>query len=58
MLIRRCSWHAKYHGYRLWLGVKRWGGWRVGFTDGMCQGCRRRFAAELKQHTAQRKAAK
>lgn len=39
MLIRRCSWHLRYHGRRKWLGIESWRGWWVWFTDGLCVPC-------------------
>jgi hypothetical protein len=44
MLISRCAWHRKYHGYPAITGIASWRGRRVQFTDGMCKAC----AAQLR----------
>lgn len=46
MLICRCAWHQRYRGYPLLSGVASWRGWRVRFTDGICESCLARFRAE------------
>jgi hypothetical protein len=46
MLIRRCAWHVKYHGYPILFGVASWRGFRPRFTDGLCRGCVVRSRAE------------
>ena len=48
MLISRCAWHPRYHGYPLVAGVTSWGGWGVKFTDGICADCAERFRAEFR----------
>jgi hypothetical protein len=46
MLIGRCAWHPRYHGYPLWRGVASWRGLRIQFTDGICPRCLERFRVE------------
>ena len=46
MLISRCAWHPRYHGYPLVEGVASWSGWGVKFTDGICADCAVRFRDE------------
>lgn len=46
MLICRCAWHQRYRGYPLLNGVASWRGWKVRFTDGICEKCLARFRAE------------
>lgn len=46
MLIRRCAWHLKYHGYRILFGIASWRGFRLRFTDGLCRRCVARHRAE------------
>ena len=47
MLIRRCAWHPKFFARQKYLGLKRWRPFlRIEFTDGMCNPCRAKFAAE------------
>jgi hypothetical protein len=46
VLICRCAWHPFYQGYPLLSGVASWRGWRVQFTDGICDKCLARFRAE------------
>jgi hypothetical protein len=46
VLLTRCAWHPRYHGYPLVEGVVSWGGWGVKFTDGICADCAARFRAE------------
>lgn len=50
MLIGRCAWHRLYFGYPLWRGIASWRGWRIRFTDGICDQCLRRFRADFRQH--------
>lgn len=47
MVIRRCAWHRQYHGYGLLFGVMSWRGFKVRFTDGMCQECAARMPRDL-----------
>ena len=54
MLIGRCAWHPRYHGYPRWNGVTSWRGWRVGFTDGVCPGCLDRLLREYRERLALR----
>jgi hypothetical protein len=46
VLLSRCAWHPRYHGYPLVEGVASWSGWGVKFTDGICTDCATRFRAE------------
>jgi hypothetical protein len=46
MLICRCAWHRRYHGYPLVSKVVSWRGWNVRFTDGICASCLERFRTE------------
>ena len=48
MLISRCAWHPRYHGYPLVEGVASWSGWGVKFTDGICADCAVRFRDEYR----------
>ena len=48
MLLSRCAWHPRYHGYPLVEGVASWSGWGVKFTDGICADGARRFRAEYR----------
>jgi hypothetical protein len=47
VLVRRCAWHLRYHGYHFVLGIASWGGPGVRFTDGMCRGCAGRLHRTL-----------
>ena len=47
MVIRRCAWHRQHHGYGLLFGVMSWRGFKVQFTDGMCQECAARMPRDL-----------
>jgi hypothetical protein len=46
MLISRCAWHRRYHGYTKILGVTNWEGLQLSFTDGICQKCAARVRAD------------
>jgi len=46
VLLSRCAWHPRYHGYPLVEGVASWSGWGVKFTDGICADCTARFRDE------------
>jgi len=46
VLLSRCAWHPRYHGYPLVEGVASWSGWGVKFTDGICADCIARFRDE------------
>ena len=46
MLVRRCAWHRRYHGYAMILGIGSWRGRTIGYTDGICRNC----AALEKEH--------
>jgi hypothetical protein len=48
VLISRCAWHPRYHGYPLVEGVASWSGWGVKFTDGICVDCAARFRDEYR----------
>ena len=50
MLICRCAWHRGYRGYPLLNGVASWRGWRIRFTDGICEKCLTRFRAEYRHY--------
>jgi hypothetical protein len=45
VLISRCAWHPRTYGHSKLLGVSRWLGWRVEFTDGICPRCATRLQA-------------
>jgi hypothetical protein len=45
VLISRCAWHSRNHGYGKVLGVASWRGLRIDFTDGICHKCAARVAA-------------
>jgi hypothetical protein len=55
MMIRRCAWHPRYHGYPLWTGVASWRGLDVRFTDGICPRCLARFRTEHRSFLARRR---
>jgi hypothetical protein len=46
MLISRCAWHRRYHGYTKLLGISSWKGLQVSFTDGICHKCAARVRAD------------
>jgi hypothetical protein len=46
MLISRCAWHRRYHGYTKLIGVSSWKGLHPRFTDGICQKCAARVRAD------------
>lgn len=46
MLLRRCAWHRRYHGHVKFLGVAKWRGLGLSFSDGMCTDCSARARAE------------
>src|ERR1043166_2625318 len=46
MLISRCAWHRRYHGYTKILGISSWQGLQPSFTDGICQKCAARVRAD------------
>src|SRR5690348_14529207 len=46
VLISRCAWHRRYHGYTKVLGISEWRGMHVNFTDGICQKCAARVRAD------------
>jgi len=48
VLLSRCAWHPRYHGYPLVGGITSWSGWGVKFTDGICANCAERFRAEYR----------
>ncbi|HXH81463.1 MAG TPA: hypothetical protein VNN07_00890 [Candidatus Tectomicrobia bacterium] len=50
MLISRCAWHQRYHGYPLLRGLVSWRGWSVRFTDGICGRCLARFRLEHRRY--------
>jgi hypothetical protein len=50
MMIRRCAWHLRYHGYPFWHGVASWRGLAVRFTDGICVRCLERFRDEHRSY--------
>jgi hypothetical protein len=45
VLVSRCAWHPRTYGHGKLLGVSRWSGWRVEFTDGICPRCATRLQA-------------
>lgn len=46
MLVRRCAWHRRFHGYPSVFGVASWQGRSITFTDGVCRSCARRVRRE------------
>src|SRR3989442_3086619 len=46
VLISRCAWHRRYHGYTKLLGISAWQGLNVSFTDGICHKCAARVRAD------------
>jgi hypothetical protein len=46
MLISRCAWHRRYHGYTKILGISSWDGLHLSFTDGICHKCAARVRAD------------
>jgi hypothetical protein len=48
VLIARCAWHRRYYGFGRLLGVSRWRGLRIGFTDGICRKCAARVRSDLR----------
>jgi hypothetical protein len=46
VLISRCAWHRRYHGYTKLLGISSWWGLHVSFTDGICHKCAARVRAD------------
>ena len=46
MLLIRCAWHPRYHGYPRLLGVASWRGLSVHFTDAICPTCATRVTPE------------
>jgi hypothetical protein len=46
VLISRCAWHRRYHGYTKVLGISSWEGLQLSFTDGICQKCAARVRAD------------
>ena len=46
MLISRCAWHRRYHGYTKILGISSWRGLQPSFTDGICPKCAARVRAD------------
>jgi len=46
VLISRCAWHRRYHGYTKILGISSWQGLNVSFTDGICSKCAARVRAD------------
>jgi hypothetical protein len=46
VLISRCAWHRRYHGYTKVLGISSWQGLNVSFTDGICSKCAARVRAD------------
>jgi hypothetical protein len=39
VLLLRCAWHSRYHGYPRLLGIASWRGFGLQFTDGICPSC-------------------
>src|SRR5262249_18724432 len=46
VILRRCAWHQKYHGYSIVYGVSSWRGLGLSFSEGMCGGGARRWRAK------------
>jgi hypothetical protein len=46
MLLRRCAWHRRFHGYPVVYGVASWRGRSITFTDGVCRSCAGRVRRE------------
>ena len=55
MLLCRCAWHRRYHGYPLVSGIASWRGLSVRFTDGICRTCLERFRAEHRRFLERRR---
>ena len=49
MMIGRCAWHTRYHGYPRISGIASWRGLGVSFTDGICSRCLERFRDEHRE---------
>jgi hypothetical protein len=49
MLVSRCAWHRRYHGYPLVSGIRSWRGLAIRFTDGICTRCLERFRKEHRE---------
>jgi hypothetical protein len=58
MLIGRCAWHPRYYGYPLWSGIASWRGFKIGFTDGICDRCLRRLRADYRALLGRREPAR
>jgi hypothetical protein len=54
VLICRCAWHQRYRGYPWLNGVASWRGWKVRFTDGICETCLERFRTEHQRYLPKR----
>lgn len=48
MVIWRCAWHRKYHGYPLPYGVTAGQGVRIAVSEGICRSCTVRLRADLR----------
>jgi hypothetical protein len=49
VLISRCAWHRRNYGHGKLLGVARWRGLRIDFTDGICEKCAARLNASFRR---------
>jgi hypothetical protein len=49
VLLIRCAWHPRYHGYPRLLGVASWRGLSVHFTDAICPTCAMRVTPERRR---------
>jgi hypothetical protein len=48
MVVRRCAWHRKYHGYPLVYGVASWRDLGIVFSEGICRRCTTRLREDLR----------
>ena len=46
MVLHRCAWHTRYHGYPLIYSLTRSQGWKVSCADGICRNCAERVREE------------
>jgi hypothetical protein len=49
VLISRCAWHPRNYGYAKLLGVARWRGLRLDYTDGICRKCAARVHSDVRR---------
>jgi hypothetical protein len=46
VLLLRCAWHSRFHGYPRLIAVASWRGFRLQFTDGICPRCASRVMGD------------